>query len=139
MTKLKMSLKLIPTTLDIISGIVVLTELLKQNRISLFFIGLLIDLLPGPVAAIQFRMLGYSGWRCLSLLFHPFNIYFYSFSVICRSKCPDFSVRIADFAKEVQGILESPLQLVFTSTLIMLRYLNLINNLTTKLNIYVNS
>ena len=69
--------------------------------------------------------LGYGWWRCLGLAFHPVNFYVHSAISTFTKDGPkggrftqkEFSTRVAMYAREVQGLLEAPLQMVFTLTL----------------------
>ena len=92
-------LKLLPISFDHISDIFVLVKLLQGNYIALFFIGIFIDLLPGPVTAVQFHLIGYQKPQCFSLLFHPINAHLHTFIVICgNKKWRSFSLKVSEYS-----------------------------------------
>ena len=72
-SRLKLLLRLLPSTLDHVSDTLVLLQLLAAGRIGLFWTGLAIDLLPGPAAAAQFKTLGKGAAASAMLLVHPLN------------------------------------------------------------------
>ncbi len=114
--------KLIPPSLDHISDFLVLAELWLRGSASLFVTGLVLDLLPGPVTAVQFGRFGHPWWKCLLLLFHPINLYVHTALAECTHYEAAFSSQVALYAMDVQGLLEAPMQLIFTLTLVCLRY-----------------
>ena len=73
LSRLKLLLRLLPSTLDHVSDTLVLLQLLAAGRIGLFWTGLAIDLLPGPAAAAQFKTLGTGAAASAMLLVHPLN------------------------------------------------------------------
>lgn len=112
----KLLLRLLPAALDHASDIPVLITLWKRNHRSLFFVGLGIDLLPGPIAVYQFLELGF-GWRkSLALILHPINAFVHTVRLILsgngngNEEEKNFSCAVVTYAHDCQGLLESPLQ-----------------------------
>ena len=110
-------------SVDYASDMSILFTLLQKGHHNLFIIGLIIDLLPGPITAFQMYLNGY-GWKSLTLIIHPINIIMQSLLTFCSSNS-DFHRQILLFCKEIQGLLESPMQIIFTSVLIAHRILPL--------------
>ena len=108
--------------LDHLTDLLVLLDLWRRDRAALAAVGAALDLLPGPVTAAQFLRLGHPWWKCGLLLFHPANFYVHSAISRCCPDASSFSRQVAQYARECQGLLESPMQLIFTMTLITLRY-----------------
>ena len=104
---------------DMISDLCIVVSLYKESHFLLSFIGLFIDILPGLVTTLYMASNGY-GFKSLSLLIHPWNVIWHCFwSFWSKAKeDADFHKRIFLFAKACQGLLESPLQIIFTLTLI---------------------
>ncbi len=107
-------------TLDHISDYLVLYSLWRRGLHKIFVAGLMLDLLPGPVTAAHFSRQGHAWWRCLLLLFHPANLYVH---LILSQVLADgaFSELVVAHSRQAQALLEAPMQLVFTLTLVMLR------------------
>ena len=112
---------------DFVSDMVVLYKLLKGDHWELFLVGLLFDLLPGPITALQMYLHGYGLRKSLALLVHPLNILMQSFLVFheCSTEKAELHKKIFTIAKECQGLLEAPLQIIFTFTLMANRILPL--------------
>ncbi len=109
-------------SLDHLSDALVLADLWQRGRRDLFAVGLALDLLPGPASAAHFLRLGYPWWRCAALLFHPANFYVHTaLAHFGSSSSSSFSRQVADHSREAQALLEAPMQLIFTLTLICLR------------------
>jgi hypothetical protein len=74
----------------------VLYQLFKLELLHFFWIGLFIDLLPGPIAVYQFFRLGF-GWKSLLLVFHPVNAYVHTVLVVSGfKKGGEFSRKVHD-------------------------------------------
>ncbi len=117
--------KVLLSSVDHVTDGLVLADLYRRGLFSLFWTGLALDLLPGPATAVQFAHLGHSWWKCCLLLLHPINYYVHSALAFGKEDSPrgKFSALVAAYAKEAQGLLEAPMQLIFTTTLVCLRIL----------------
>ncbi len=108
-------------------------DLFGRGHRAIAAAALAVDLFPGPVTAVQFLRLGYGWKRSLLLLFHPANFYVHSVISQCRARRrqgsgseekeeeESFSARVALYSREVQSLLEAPMQMVLTMTLMNLR------------------
>ena len=126
-SNLVLLIKIIPVIADQASDISVLAALYTTGYIKLFYLGLAIDLLPGPVTALQFFLLGFRK-ACLLLLFHPANIFIHTFSVLLGNS-PDvvkFSNQVIEYSRESQSLLESPLQVIRKNGILSLLLLTII-------------
>ena len=104
---------------DTASDMSIVVSLYNKGFLGLSLIGLFIDLLPGLTTTLYMSSNGY-GWKSLLLLVHPWNIIwhcFWSFYSKPRSEAV-FHKKIFMFSKACQSLLESPLQIIFTTTLI---------------------
>lgn len=112
-------LRILPAIIDHLSDIPILITLWNTGYRKLFWLGLAIDLLPGPVTAYQFFLLGFKS-QCALLLIHPINVFVYTFLALCdvSPKVTCFSRRVVAYCHECQALLESPMQIIFTTSLI---------------------
>ncbi len=120
-----LSVRILVASLDHVSDFLVLFFLGRQGLFAFLLAGVCIDLLPGPVTAAQFFRRGHPWWRCCLLLFHPINFYLHSALGAwygSGSEAGKFSAEVALYSREAQGLLEAPMQLIFTLTLTTLRY-----------------
>ena len=108
------------------SDLWIVKSLFEEEYILLPFIGLSIDILPGIVTALYMASDGH-GWKSLLLLIHPWNVVWQCFWTFYSKtkKEAEFHKKIFMFAKSCQALLESPLQIIFTTTLIAHRILQL--------------
>ena len=65
--------RLIPSFSDHVTDVLLLSRLLAEGWTGLFSLGLVIDLILGPITVLQARIRGYSLRKSLSLVFHPVN------------------------------------------------------------------
>lgn len=118
--KLKLGFGVILMLFDNASDVSILAALYARGLVSLCIVGVVIDLIPGPVAAFYMAWKGY-GLKSLTLMFHPINGATQFILAFCRSteeKCKGHR-QILLLCKELQGLLESPLQVVFTTVLVI--------------------
>ena len=104
--------------IDYISDVSILIKLLLNGHWKLFLIGLVIDLIIGPITALQMYSKGYGLKKSLTLIIHPVNIIRQSFLTLKSSENSESHKQIFLIGKELQGLLEAPLQIIFTMTLI---------------------
>ena len=115
----KLFVRILPAILDHLSDLPVLATLYAEGYTRLFWVGVAIDLLPGPVTAYQFFLLGFRR-EWIFLLLHPLNVFVYTFLALCKlsDRVTNFSRRVVAYCHESQALLESPMQIVFTTSLI---------------------
>jgi len=107
---LRLFLRTLPAILDHLTDIPVLLMLWSRGYFKLFWLGLLIDLLPGPLAVYQFYLLGHRK-GCLALILHPLNVFLFTTLSLLKIKT-DFSRKVVAFSHEAQALLESPMQVI---------------------------
>lgn len=110
--------------LDHATTFAVLAVLLRQGHVWSCTVGLALSLLPGLVTAFQVGRLSYPNWKLVALLFHPANFYVHSAVDAWKQRrsgaaVQSFSSRVAKVSSTAHELLEAPLQLVFTLSLIL--------------------
>ena len=116
--KVRLFFGVIVMLFDNISDLSILFALYHRGYKALLGIGILIDLLPGPITACHMVSRGH-GIKSLALLFHPLNIIIQSILTFCHKSEAKSNAhyQILLFVKKVQGLLEAPMQIIFTSAL----------------------
>lgn len=83
--KLFLLLKVFMVSMDHVTDVLVLWQLFDQGYHKLTLLGIIIDLVQGPVTVLTFyHTFNYSWKRSLTLILAPLNIYIHTSNYLCK-------------------------------------------------------